>query len=74
MAFDHDDHHDSVSRRHALERMIWASTDVLWMVSAGGSKSFGLAATAREQTKPTIPIIVKDKSRSKNLLSRMSRL
>jgi ribose transport system substrate-binding protein len=62
MAFDHDDHHDSVSRRHALERMIWASTGVLWMVSAGGSKSFGLAATAREQTKPTIPIIVKDKT------------
>jgi hypothetical protein len=38
MAFDHD---DSVSRRNALERMIWASTGVLWMVSTGGSKSFG---------------------------------
>ena len=66
MAFDHDDHHDSVSRRHALERMIWASTGVLWMVS-GGPKSFGQispaqAATAVLQTKPTIPIIVKDKT------------
>jgi ABC-type sugar transport system substrate-binding protein len=62
MAFDHDDHDDSVSRRNALERMIWASTGVLWMVSTGGSKSFGLAATALGQTKPTIPIIVRDKT------------
>jgi ribose transport system substrate-binding protein len=66
MAFDHDDHEDGVSRRHALERMIWASTGVLWMVS-GGSKSFGQispaqAATAVGQTKPTIPIIVKDRT------------
>ena len=66
MAFDHDDHEDGVSRRRALKRMIWASTGVLWMVS-GGAKSFGQissaqAATALGQTKPTIPIIVKDKT------------
>jgi ribose transport system substrate-binding protein len=66
MAFDHDDHEDGVSRRHALERMIWASTGVLWMVS-GNSKSFSQissaqAATAVAQAKPTIPIIVKDKT------------
>jgi ribose transport system substrate-binding protein len=62
MAFDHDDYEDRVSRRGALERMIWVSSGVLWMVSAGGSKSFGRAATALGQTKPTIPIIVKDKT------------
>jgi ABC-type sugar transport system substrate-binding protein len=66
MAFDHDDHEDGVSRRRALKRMIWTSTGVLWMVS-GGSKSFGQissaqAATAAGQAKPTIPIIVKDKT------------
>jgi ribose transport system substrate-binding protein len=66
MAFDHDDHQDGVSRRRALKRMIWTSTGVLWMVS-GGSKSFGQissaqAATAAGQAKPTIPIIVKDKT------------
>jgi ribose transport system substrate-binding protein len=66
MAFDHDDHDDGVSRRHALERMIWVSTGVLWMVS-GGPNSFGQisraqAAAAVAQTKPTIPIIVKDKT------------
>jgi ribose transport system substrate-binding protein len=61
MAFDHDND-DSVSRRHALQRMIWASTGVLWIVSADGSKSFGSATTALGQTKPTIPIIVKDKT------------
>ena len=66
MGFDHDDHEDSVSRRRAIKRMIWTSTGVLWMVS-GGSKSFsqvsaGQAATAIGQAKPTIPIIVKDKT------------
>jgi ribose transport system substrate-binding protein len=66
MGFDHDDHEDSVSRRRAIKRMIWTSTGVLWMVS-GGSKSFSQvsaaqAATAIGQAKPTIPIIVKDKT------------
>ena len=65
MVFDNDDRKDGVSRRHALERMIWASSGVLWMVSGGGLKSVGQissaqAATALAQAKPTIPIIVKD--------------
>ncbi len=67
MVFDDDDRKDGVSRRHALERMIWASSGVLWMVSGGGLKSVGQissaqAATALAQAKPTIPIIVKDKT------------
>ena len=62
MPQDHDDH---VSRRHALECMIWTGTGVLWTVSGGVPKSLSLlgraeAATATAQTKPTIPIIVKD--------------
>ena len=62
MPQDHDDH---VSRRHALECMIWTGTGVLWTVSGGIPKSLNLlgraeAATATAQTKPTIPIIVKD--------------
>ena len=62
MPHDHDDH---VSRRHALECMIWTGTCVLWTVSGGLPKSLSLlgraeAATATAQTKPTVPIIVKD--------------
>jgi 3',5'-cyclic AMP phosphodiesterase CpdA len=41
---NHDDH--SVSRRHALECMIWAGTGVLWTVSGGVPKSLGLLGTA----------------------------
>ena len=37
---EHDD--DGISRRHALECMIWAGTGVLWTVSAGVPKSLGL--------------------------------
>ena len=67
MVFDNDDRKDGVSRRHALERMIWASSGVLWAISGGGLKSVGQissaqAATAMAQAKPTIPIIVKDKT------------
>jgi hypothetical protein len=67
MPFDHDDHEDGVSRRHALQRMVWASAGALCMVSGGVSKSWSQtidvqAATAVAQTKPTIPIIVKDKT------------
>jgi ribose transport system substrate-binding protein len=67
MAFDHDDHKNSVSRRHVLERMIWASGGVLCFVSGGGLRSVGpissaQAATAMAQAKATIPIIVKDKT------------
>ena len=62
MPHDHDDH---FSRRHALECMIWTGTALLWTVSGGIPKSLNLlgraeAATATAQTKPTIPIIVKD--------------
>jgi ribose transport system substrate-binding protein len=67
MAFDDDDHNDGVSRRRALERMIWAGSGVLWMASDVGLKSMGQigsaqAATAMAQAKATIPIIVKDKT------------
>jgi ribose transport system substrate-binding protein len=62
MPHDHDDH---FSRRHALECMIWTGSALLWTVSGGVPKSLSLlgraeAATATAQTKPTIPIIVKD--------------
>jgi ribose transport system substrate-binding protein len=61
MAHDRNNNEDGISRRHALESMIWAGTGVLWTVSGGVPRSLSLlgwAATA--QTKPTIPIIVKD--------------
>ena len=62
MAQDHDSREDSVSRRHALERMMWAGTGVLWAVSGSVSKRFSLfgraeAASAMAQTKPTILIL-----------------
>src|SRR2546430_7142918 len=64
MANDRDNHQDGVSRRHALECMVWAGTGILW-VSGGAPESLTLlgraeAAPAIAQTKPTIPIIVKD--------------
>src|SRR5260370_6440932 len=39
MAHDHDNHGDGVSRRHALECMLWAGTGVLWTVAGGIPKS-----------------------------------
>jgi ribose transport system substrate-binding protein len=65
MAQDHDSHEEGVSRRHALERMMWAGTGVLWAVSGGLSKRFSplgraQAAPALAQTELTIPVIVKD--------------
>jgi ABC-type sugar transport system substrate-binding protein len=67
MTFNHDDDEDVVSRRHALRCMLWVGTGVLGIVSAGGSKSFGQsrpsqAASGAPQAKPTIPVIVKDKT------------
>ena len=67
MTSNNDDGKDGVNRRHALGRMIWAGSGVLWMVSGGGPKSRGQissakAATAMAQAKPTIPIIAKDKT------------
>jgi ribose transport system substrate-binding protein len=65
MPHDHDNREDGVNRRYALERMIWTGTGILCAVSGGVPKSLSLlrpaeAATATAQTKPTIPIIVKD--------------
>jgi hypothetical protein len=64
MANDRDNHEDGVSRRHALECLVCAGTGILW-VSGGVPGSLSLlgraeAAPALAQTKPTIPIIVKD--------------
>lgn len=39
---DHDHRDDGVSRRHALECMIWAGTGVLWTVAGGVPKSLSL--------------------------------
>jgi 3',5'-cyclic AMP phosphodiesterase CpdA len=39
MAHDHDNHGDGVSRRRALECMLWAGTGVLWTVTGGIPKS-----------------------------------
>ena len=39
MSHDHDNNSDGVSRRHALECMLWAGTGVLWTVSGGIPKS-----------------------------------
>jgi ribose transport system substrate-binding protein len=65
MPHDHNNREDGFSRRHALECMIWTGTGVLWTVSGGIWNSLSLlgraeAAPAMAQTKPTIPIIVKD--------------
>jgi 3',5'-cyclic AMP phosphodiesterase CpdA len=46
MAHDHDNHEDGVSRRHALECMLWAGTGVLWTVSGGVPKSFSILGQA----------------------------
>jgi len=67
MGRNHTDHKDGVSRRHALERMVWAATGVFWLVSGGLSNSWSQsssaqAATSVAQAKPTIPIIVRDKT------------
>ena len=44
---DHDDPSgEGVSRRHALECMIWAGTGVLWTLSGGVPKSLSLLGEA----------------------------
>jgi len=48
MAHDHDQ--DGVSRRHALECMLWAGTGVLWTVSGGVPKSLSLLGDAQAAT------------------------
>src|ERR1700748_1987646 len=49
--FDHDHHHhaapdandDGINRRGFLECMAWAGTGVLWMMSGGILKSYGMS-------------------------------
>jgi hypothetical protein len=53
MAHDHDNHEGGVSRRHALECMLWAGTGVLWTVSGGVPKSFSLLGQAEAATAAT---------------------
>jgi 3',5'-cyclic AMP phosphodiesterase CpdA len=50
MAHHHDDEQDGVSRRHALECMIWAGTGVLWTIAGGVPKSLGLIDQAHAET------------------------
>jgi hypothetical protein len=58
MTIDKDDRIEGGSPRHALERMFRASTRVLWMKF----RQMTVAASPRARPKPTIPIIVKDKT------------
>mgnify|MGYP000878042172 FL=1 len=44
---DHDEHDNGMTRRHALECMIWAGTGVLWTVSGGIPKSLSLLDSAQ---------------------------
>jgi 3',5'-cyclic AMP phosphodiesterase CpdA len=46
---DHKHDGDGVSRRHALECMLWAGTGVLWTIAAGVPKSVGLLGSAEAQ-------------------------
>jgi 3',5'-cyclic AMP phosphodiesterase CpdA len=45
MSTDHQDD-DGLTRRHALECMIWAGTGVLWTIAGGVPKSIGLLDSA----------------------------
>jgi ribose transport system substrate-binding protein len=61
------DHNDGFSRRKILECMTWAGAGVAWMAWSGVPKRFSLAgraeaASAMAQTKPMIPVIVKDRT------------
>ena len=44
---DEDNRRDGISRRHALECMIWAGTGLLWTVSGGLPKSLNLLDEAQ---------------------------
>ncbi len=50
MTSDTSDDTDGVSRRHALECMIWAGTGVLWTVAGGIPKSLGVLDAAKAAT------------------------
>ena len=46
------DDHPTLSRRHALECMVWAGTGVLWTLQGGVPRSLGILGEARaEETK-----------------------
>jgi ribose transport system substrate-binding protein len=56
-----------ITRRNALESMTSSGAGIVWALSSGVASSAALggrakAATAIAQTKPTIPIVVKDKT------------
>ena len=42
-----DNREDGISRRHALECIVWVGTAVLWMVSGGVPQSLSLLDGAR---------------------------
>src|ERR1700758_1405521 len=50
MVRDHDNQEDGVSRRHALECMLWAGTGVLWTVAGGVPTSLSLLGRAEAAT------------------------
>jgi 3',5'-cyclic-AMP phosphodiesterase len=45
-----DDHHDGIDRRGFLECMAWAGTGVLWMMSGGILKSYGMSQVIDKTT------------------------
>jgi|SRR5215471_14374904 len=50
MADDRENQEGGVSRRHALECMLWAGTGVLWTITGGVPKSLNLLGSAQAAT------------------------
>ncbi|MFI5161708.1 MAG: metallophosphoesterase family protein [Sphingobacteriales bacterium] len=46
----HDDHHDGIDRRGFLECMAWAGTGVIWMMTGGILKSYGMSQVIDKTT------------------------
>src|SRR5580704_10445802 len=64
MAHDYDDQEDGghndgkdISRRHALECMLWAGTGILWAVSGGVPKSLSLLGRAEAATASSLTFL-----------------
>ena len=60
-----DNREDGISRRQTLECIMWVGIAILWITSGNAPPSLSplgqaQAAVAIAQTKPTIPVIVKD--------------
>jgi ribose transport system substrate-binding protein len=60
-----DNREDGISRRRTLECIMWVGIAILWIASGNAPPSLSplgqaQAAVAIAQTKPTIPVIVKD--------------